>query len=65
LNQGIELANILNDTASVASWTSIAATIKEAANNLLWVESAGLYKDNETTTLNPQDGNGKELRPSK
>jgi hypothetical protein len=24
---------------------------------LLWDDAAGLYKDNETTTLHPQDGN--------
>ena len=31
--------------------------MKIAANNLLWDASAGLYRDNETTTLYPQDGN--------
>lgn len=57
LNQGIYLATALNDTASVNNWTSIAETIKTAANALLWSEEQGMYIDNETTTLAPQDGN--------
>ena len=31
--------------------------MKSAANKLLWDSKAGLYRDNETTTLHPQDGN--------
>ncbi|KAI3396001.1 hypothetical protein diail_572 [Diaporthe ilicicola] len=57
LNQGIGLANILNDTASASNWTTYASGIKSAANNLLWDNSTSLYRDNETTTLHPQDGN--------
>lgn len=57
LNQGIALAKALNDTASTADWQTIAAKIKTSANDLLWDEQAGMYKDNETTTLYPQDGN--------
>jgi len=48
----------VNDESSLAEWTAAAATLKQAANNLLWDEIIGLYKDNETTTLHPQDGNG-------
>jgi hypothetical protein len=47
----------MNDTASVADWPATAEGIKTAVNQALWVESVGMYKDNETTTLNPQDGN--------
>ncbi|KAL1849846.1 hypothetical protein Daus18300_013159 [Diaporthe australafricana] len=57
LNKGVGLANILNDTASASNWTSYASGIKSAANNLLWDNSTSLYRDNETTTLHPQDGN--------
>ena len=57
LQQGIELATVLKDTASINSWTSAAAGIKEAANSLLWDPTTNLYHDNETTTLSPQDGN--------
>jgi hypothetical protein len=62
LTEGISLAEILNDTASVAHWTPIAATIKTAANALLWSPSTGLFTDNETTTLSPQDGNAWALK---
>jgi hypothetical protein len=47
----------LDDTGSISSWQSTASTIKSAANRLLWNSSTGLYHDNETTTLSPQDGN--------
>lgn len=57
INQAIQLATALNDTAPIANWTATAAAIKEAANELLWVEEEGMYRDNETTTLTPQDGN--------
>jgi hypothetical protein len=57
INQGIQLAHELNDTAPIANWTATAARVKSAANALLWVEDVGMYKDNETTTLHPQDGN--------
>lgn len=57
LNQAITLAEALNDTSSIASWQSTASTIKATANSLLWNETTGLYHDNETTTLSPQDGN--------
>lgn len=57
LNRGVELANVLNDSASAATWSLAASKIKTAANTLLWDSSASLYFDNETTTLYPQDGN--------
>ncbi|KAJ9644682.1 hypothetical protein H2199_003645 [Coniosporium tulheliwenetii] len=57
LNAGLVLADALNDTTVVQNWTSAAAGIKAAANALLWDADAGMYRDNETTTLHPQDGN--------
>lgn len=51
------LAEALNDTESTVSWQTTAERIKIAANQLLWDETAGMYIDNETTTLMPQDGN--------
>ncbi len=57
LNQGIILAQALNETSYVTPWTTIASTLKIAANNLLWDSTTNLYLDNETTTLSPQDGN--------
>ncbi|KAL5377978.1 hypothetical protein DPSP01_009424 [Paraphaeosphaeria sporulosa] len=57
INQGISLAEALNDTEPVAFWQSTAEKIKSAANERLWNSNAGMYIDNETTTLMPQDGN--------
>jgi hypothetical protein len=57
INQGIALAEALNDTEPISSWQTTADTIKVTANALLWNETAGMYIDNETTTLMPQDGN--------
>ncbi|RAH46141.1 rhamnosidase B precursor [Aspergillus brunneoviolaceus CBS 621.78] len=39
------------------NWASIADGVKSAANQLLWDDQAGLYRDNQTTELHPQDGN--------
>jgi hypothetical protein len=57
LNQALDLAHALNDTTHTANWTATAARLKSAANALLWDAPAGMYRDNETTTLHPQDGN--------
>jgi len=57
INQGLTLASILNDSASISTWTPLAPKIKVAANNLLWDNTTNLYKDNEDSTLYPQDGN--------
>ena len=59
LNQGLYLADMVNDT-TVASWKSTAAKIKQAAYDRLWDPKANLYRDNDTrplTDLHPQDGN--------
>ncbi|KAE8151644.1 Six-hairpin glycosidase-like protein [Aspergillus avenaceus] len=52
--QGLSQA-LHNQTNS--TWATIANGIKSATNKHLWNATAGLYKDNETTTLHPQDGN--------
>ncbi|KAL1874197.1 hypothetical protein Plec18167_006134 [Paecilomyces lecythidis] len=58
LNQGVELASLLGDTTAQANWSTTAQRIKSAANQHLWDDTIGLYRDNETTTsLYPQDGN--------
>ncbi|KAH7384304.1 Six-hairpin glycosidase-like protein [Phaeosphaeria sp. MPI-PUGE-AT-0046c] len=57
INQGIALATALNDMSPIANWTAVADRVKLAANELLWDDEVGMYKDNETTTLHPQDGN--------
>lgn len=57
LNLGIQLAGVLNDTGAAAQYEGAAATLKAAANEILWSDSLGFYVDNETTTMAPQDGN--------
>lgn len=57
LNLGTELARVVNDSAAANNYTNSAASLKAAANALLWDENLGLYIDNETTTMAPQDGN--------
>ena len=53
----IQLAETLDDTSDIPAWQTYAANIKVAANNLLWDEAQGMYRDNQTTNLAPQDGN--------
>ncbi len=54
---GISLAEALSDTSSSSTWAATAEKIKAAANKLLWKADAGLFIDNEKSTLMPQDGN--------
>ncbi|KAH1379989.1 hypothetical protein KXV53_001062 [Aspergillus fumigatus] len=62
LRESLLLATTLNDTASSSSWSRIASTLKASANARLWDPAVGLYRDNETTTLHPQDGNAWALK---
>ncbi|KAF3761697.1 family 78 glycoside hydrolase [Cryphonectria parasitica EP155] len=59
LNLAISAAGVVGDSVSASNWTQYAENIKTAANDLLWVESQGLYIDNDSgdTSLYPQDGN--------
>ncbi|RPD81754.1 bacterial alpha-L-rhamnosidase domain protein [Lentinus tigrinus ALCF2SS1-7] len=57
LNLGVELAQIEKDTTAADRWAQLASDIQGAAIPLLWQPSVGLFRDNETTTLAPQDGN--------
>ncbi|KAK5108306.1 hypothetical protein LTR62_008621 [Meristemomyces frigidus] len=57
LTRAISLGHAVNDTAQNSMWQSHYDGIVSAANQLLWDDAAGLFKDNETTTLHPQDGN--------
>lgn len=57
LNTAISLAYAVNDTEPIPGWENYVTGIKTTANELLWDASAGLYTDNQTTTLHPQDGN--------
>ncbi|KAJ5323179.1 hypothetical protein N7452_011468 [Penicillium brevicompactum] len=57
LQDAQQLAKELRDTSSAAEWKRIAEKIKVVANQKLWDDKNGLYIDNQTTTLHPQDGN--------
>ncbi|MCS7476352.1 alpha-L-rhamnosidase C-terminal domain-containing protein [Umezawaea endophytica] len=54
---GAELAEELDDPSSATAWRAKAATLKAAVNATLWDERAGLFRDNPTSALHPQDGN--------
>lgn len=47
--------------SQATTWRDAAARLKVAYNNLLWCNDTLLYRDNETTTLAPQDGNAMAL----
>lgn len=51
------MATALGETSLAEAYAANASSIKVAFNELLWDESAGLFKDNDTSTLHPQDGN--------
>jgi Bacterial alpha-L-rhamnosidase 6 hairpin glycosidase domain len=54
---GAVLADTEGDSADASAWQQKAATLKSAANQRLWNADVGLYRDNPTSTLYPQDGN--------
>ncbi|SCE21409.1 alpha-L-rhamnosidase [Streptomyces sp. DvalAA-14] len=57
LTGGAALARAEGDTADATGWQQRAAAVKSAANQRLWNSTIGLYRDNPTSTLYPQDGN--------
>lgn len=57
LTGGAYLATVKGDNGLAASYTSSAAALKTAANARLWDANAGMYRDNPTSNLYPQDGN--------
>ncbi|KAG7443761.1 Six-hairpin glycosidase [Guyanagaster necrorhizus] len=52
-----DLANYMGDESLSAAWGANATALKAKFNEAFWVESAGMYRDNLTTTLHPQDAN--------
>ncbi|KAJ3575186.1 hypothetical protein NP233_g1257 [Leucocoprinus birnbaumii] len=52
-----DLAAQLNNTQQALAWSANATTLKGRFNEAFWDDAAGLYKDNLTTTLHPQDAN--------
>ncbi|GAB3849591.1 alpha-L-rhamnosidase C-terminal domain-containing protein [Dactylosporangium cerinum] len=51
------LATVKGDSGLASSYANRAATLKSAANSRLWDASAGMYRDNPSSGLYPQDGN--------
>lgn len=47
----------MGNVSLASAYTANASSIKTAFNDLLWDEAAGLFKDNDMSTLHPQDGN--------
>ena len=47
----------MNDTVLSSAWSKNATAMKQRYNDVFWLESAGMYRDNDTTTLCPQDAN--------
>src|SRR5256714_10164 len=54
---GASLATVRGATARQNSSASRAAALKPAANARLWDANVGMYRDNPTSSLYPQDGN--------
>jgi hypothetical protein len=51
------LAGVRGETSLANTWNQKAAALKTAANARLWVPNQGMYRDNPTSTVYPQDGN--------
>ncbi|CAL1697713.1 unnamed protein product [Somion occarium] len=54
---GAELATSVNSTSLASAWARNATALKSKYNEVFWLSSEGMYRDNETTTLCPQDAN--------
>lgn len=52
-----DLASKLGNTTLAAAYAANASSLKTAYNTLLWDATAGMYRDNDTTSLHPEDGN--------
>ncbi|KAJ8522266.1 hypothetical protein ONZ45_g1136 [Pleurotus djamor] len=52
-----ELASHLKDTALSSAFAKNASDIKSKFNEVFWLPSVAMYRDNQTTTLCPQDAN--------
>ncbi|KAH9856209.1 Six-hairpin glycosidase [Lenzites betulinus] len=52
-----DLASHVNATGLASAWSANATALKQRFNEVFWLPSAGMYRDNDTTTLCPQDAN--------
>lgn len=51
----------MNDTIVASQYGQNANALKTVFNQVFWLESAGLYRDNSSTTLCPQDANSMSI----
>ncbi|KAL0569902.1 hypothetical protein V5O48_012059 [Marasmius crinis-equi] len=56
-----ELATVVGNTQLSQVYAKNATNLKNAFNREFWMEGVGLYRDNSTTTLAPQDANSLAL----
>ena len=52
-----DLASHVNDATLSSAWSTNASALKQRFNDVFWLASEGMYRDNDTTTLCPQDAN--------
>ncbi|KAJ6599949.1 Six-hairpin glycosidase-like protein [Mycena vulgaris] len=58
LQGAIQLSTFLGqNTDSIPGWNTTAQGIRTAVNTALWDDVQGLYRDNDGSTIYPQDGN--------
>jgi len=57
LTTATDLAAHLDQTSLATAWAKNATALKAKFNETFWLESAGMYRYNQTTTLCPQDAN--------
>ena len=57
MTTGAELATYLGQTDLANAWTANATALKAKFNEVFWLPSAGMYRDNSTTEMCPQDAN--------
>ena len=57
LTNSAELANCLGNSELSAAWSANASALKMTFNDAFWSDSEGMYKDNLTSSLFPQDAN--------
>ncbi|KAK0454789.1 glycoside hydrolase family 78 protein [Armillaria borealis] len=52
-----DLASWLGESSLSTAYLTNASSVKSAFNEILWDSSAAMFRDNENTSLHPQDGN--------
>ncbi|CCM00985.1 uncharacterized protein FIBRA_03033 [Fibroporia radiculosa] len=53
----VELAGYMNDSSLAATYANNASALKAMFNEKFWLSSAGMYRNNLTSTMCPQDAN--------